>query len=186
MTVTELVAALGVTTTAVSLQLTRLVASGYLVRAQRRGRQGRPASVYALSDRAKETLAGAPGEFSRSLIEELFRVEGAAEAKRVLRAVARRMGRAAREVIGNGSAAQRLARFAELAGSGATTVESSKGGERVSLNVYACPYPGLAEKHREICEMEELTLSEVLGTPVKLQHCMIDGHRCCEFATTER
>ncbi|HMQ16542.1 MAG TPA: MarR family transcriptional regulator [Phycisphaerae bacterium] len=181
MTVAELVEALGVTTTAVTVQVSTLLAEGWLVRTQRRGGPGRPASVYAVSDRARQLLADEFAGLSQSLIEELFASVGAAQARRILRGVARRMAREWRGAAQAASTEERLKALVRIIRRHGGVVEGAASGHSLTLNVFSCPYPGLAEKHREICELDQQVISEVLGTAVQHEHCMLDGHRCCEF-----
>jgi predicted ArsR family transcriptional regulator len=41
------------------------------------------------------------------------------------------------------------------------------------------------EEHRELCDLERESFSELVGSPVAQEHCMLDGHACCEFRVTE-
>ncbi|NLG44544.1 MAG: MarR family transcriptional regulator, partial [Phycisphaerae bacterium] len=75
-TIAELVAALGVTTTAVRQQVNRLVARRWLIRTRRRQGPGRPADVFALSDDARRMLGGQAEELSRLLLEQIAEMPG--------------------------------------------------------------------------------------------------------------
>ncbi|MEZ4678839.1 MAG: methanogen output domain 1-containing protein [Caldilineaceae bacterium] len=54
------------------------------------------------------------------------------------------------------------------------------------LHTYNCPYHELAQDHREICEMDEAMLREVLGSDVNLTSCMMDGHQGCSFIVSQK
>lgn len=49
------------------------------------------------------------------------------------------------------------------------------------LAAQACPYPDLAEQDRGICSLEKMVFAELLGAPVKLATCRLDGDSCCTF-----
>ncbi len=180
-TVAELVAALGVTTTAVRQQVNRLVADGWLVRTQRRNGPGRPADVFALSDEARRTFGAQGDELSRLLLEEIAEMEGPDRRQVLLEAVGRRIAQNARRFVGDGSPEERLRRLAELLSREGVLAEAEGGERAVRLAVFTCPYHGVASEHREICDMERKAFSEVIGDAVALEHCVLDGHGCCEF-----
>ena len=60
------------------------------------------------------------------------------------------------------------------------TYEGSDGQSPV-LTAKACPYPKLAEKDRIGVQMEELLISELVGKPVELTSCRLDGGGDCQF-----
>jgi predicted ArsR family transcriptional regulator len=51
----------------------------------------------------------------------------------------------------------------------------------IVLQTYNCPYHELAQEHRDICNMDEKFMREVLGSEVSLSECMFDGHHRCTF-----
>ena len=59
--------------------------------------------------------------------------------------------------------------------------ESSNGTELPILTEHSCPYHELAAEDSSICDLEQSVFSELLGVPVELSACMLDGHQCCEF-----
>lgn len=186
LTIAELVSRIGVTTTAVSCQVNRLVREGVLTRQTRyhTGRHGRPAAVFAVREDARARLARGNFDLSRSLMEEIFALEDRRDARRILGSVARRAAERLKPELGAGSLAERLERFAQLGGGQAAGLDVEQAPAHVQLHVHVCPYAGLADRHRDICEMEEQTLSQALDTPVRLQQCMLDGRRCCTFVVS--
>jgi predicted ArsR family transcriptional regulator len=49
------------------------------------------------------------------------------------------------------------------------------------ISMETCPYPELAEHDRGICSMEEMLFSEMLGFPMNLTSCHLDGGASCTF-----
>ncbi len=182
LTIAELIAHIGVTATAVRQQTDRLVSEGWLTRAQRRGGPGRPAHVLSISDETRRLFAQQSDELSALLVEQIVESHGPDTAQELLRAVGRRLASRSRAVVGDGATEQRMRRLAELMNRQGMLVDACCSEQGVKLNVYTCPYPELAGQHREICEMERETMSELVGHEVALSHCMQDGHRCCEFS----
>ena len=79
MTVRELVKALGVTTTAVRLQVDRLVRDGILTVDKRGGRRGRPSDVFRLTERGQSLVSHKYDELIHDIVlpESNLRVIGA-------------------------------------------------------------------------------------------------------------
>lgn len=182
LTIAELVSRMGVTTTAVRQPVDRLVSEGWLTRAQRRGGPGRPAHVLSISDETRRLFAQQSDELSALLVEEIVESDGAGRAQQLLRAVGRRLASRSRATVGDGATEQRVRNLAELMNRQGMLVDACCSEQGMSLNVYTCPYPDLAGQHREVCEMERETVSDLIGHDVALSHCMQDGHHRCEFS----
>ena len=58
------------------------------------------------------------------------------------------------------------------------------GNGTIVLHTYNCPYHELAQDHREICDMDQKMIRQVLGSDVNLTECMMDGHGSCSFVVS--
>jgi DeoR family suf operon transcriptional repressor len=184
MTVSELGTEIGVTATAIRAQLTRLVGEGWLLRTRRNVGPGRPAGVFAVSERARRFFGAGGPDVSRLLMEEIVRVAGENKARAILERVSHRMAEAARSSIGDGPPAERVHRLAEFLSREGVVAESAEAvapARNLRLNVFTCPYNGLAHEHPELCDMERAAFSELVASPVQRHHCMLDGDPACEF-----
>ncbi len=179
-TVRGLVDGLGVTTTAVRQQVDRLLRDGWLVRSRRHAGTGRPADVYALSQKGKQVYAGRTDVLAKLLLDELVVTCGQETARTVLVGVGRRLAESAQRVVGPGTVAERARRLAKLLGTKGFD-DGERAGGNPRLSVYACPYAGVANGHPEVCEMERAMITRVLGVPVRRTQRFLDGHRVCEF-----
>ena len=56
--------------------------------------------------------------------------------------------------------------------------------DQPSLTAHACPYPSLADSDRNVCLMEKMLFSELIGGEVELTRCRLDGNANCQFQTT--
>jgi len=192
MTVAQLVAESGVTTTAVRQQVYRLLLEGLVVRTKRRQGPGRPADVISVSERGRQLFGGHSDELCRLLMEEISEREGPERAREILRGVSRRIARQTHPMIGSGPLRERLRKLAALWQEHGllVDVDDDLSPSGLRLTVFTCPYPDLADGHREICEMERESVSELVGSRVTLDSCLLDGGRCCRFsvvdATTQR
>jgi predicted ArsR family transcriptional regulator len=138
--------------------------------------------VLTLTDEARQRYGQRTGGFLRLLLEEIVAVEGRGKLHELLGRVQQRMAAGLRREVGtDGSPAERLRRLAERMSDEGIVVEANGVNGDIALTIFTCPYPELAGKHREICEMERQTVSELVGGSVELDQCMLDGHLCCEF-----
>ncbi len=179
MTVAELAGELNVTATAVRQQLSRLVSEGWLLRTHRNSGPGRPAGVFAVAEKARRLFGAGGPDVSRLLIEEIVRVDGEGKARALLERVSRRIAEAAKPAVGQGPPAERIRRLADYLSHEGVMAESESRGTR--LSVFTCPYAGIVEEHREICEMEREAFSALVEQSVEQHQCMLDGHSACEF-----
>jgi predicted ArsR family transcriptional regulator len=181
MTVRQLVQALGITTTAVRAQVNRLHADGWLVRTRRPGKTGRPADVFALSEKADRLFAGQMDELAGILIDEVLTRENPARRREILTRVGQRIKRSTQEQVGTGTAARRLHRLAQHLRAQGDLVQASESGKGLRLTLHRCPFGPLAHGHEEVCAMERQTFSELVGTGARLEKRLSAGHACCEF-----
>jgi predicted ArsR family transcriptional regulator len=180
-TIAELVRAMGVTTTAVRQQVNRLQWDGWLVREQRRGGTGRPADVFSLSEQAKRAFGTQVDEFARLLIADIAESEGPEKLRQMLRRVSRRLARGMESAAGDGPPAERVARLTQSLQQAGTVAALEATGTGVRLSVHTCPFHGLGEARRQICEVERQTLGRLAGGSARLTHSLAGGDACCAF-----
>ena len=207
--VEEISEALGVTATAVRQRLERLMREGIVGRdvlrpatagnasphGQTRSR-GRPSYGYRLTDKGRRL----GGDNFRDLALVLWKEIRGVEADEVRRGLLSRIGGAMagmyREQIRGDGVAERLESVAHLLRQRqiACTVEpcneagiegTGTGGLSI-LTSHVCPYPQLADQDRGICSAERLMLQDLVGAPVRLASCRLDGDHSCRFVAGHR
>jgi DeoR family suf operon transcriptional repressor len=182
----DLASSLGVTATAVRQRLDRLMRQGLVERSAVAGRRGRPSHSYRLTAAGRRV----GGDNFRDLALVLWReIRGVRDAD-LRRGLVGRIGTALaamhRADVAGETAADRLQAVAGILRQRniACAVETTAAAGAPSLPVltsYACPYPDLAEEDRGICAAERLMIEELVGGPVKLSECRLDGGSCCRF-----
>ncbi|MFM8706323.1 MAG: helix-turn-helix transcriptional regulator [Planctomycetia bacterium] len=196
----ELAARLGVTATAVRQRLDRLMRAGLVGRSTLAGPQvfaagtaahratrlrGRPSHVYSLTEKGRRT----GGDNFRDLAIVLWREIRSVREPAVRQGLITRIGTAMAEMyraeVSGETPRQRLESTAQILrerqiSCGVEPADASRGGLPV-LTSYACPYPDLAEQDRGICAAERMMLQVLLGSPVQLADCRLDGGYCCRF-----
>jgi len=185
----DLEAALGVTTTAVREQVDRLLREGFLQATRVRGEIGRPYYVYSLTPKAQELFPKDYATLALLLLEETLSIHGQEGLRMLLNRVSRRMADKFEGQAHGQELSQKL--LGLVAGLGDLGMEVSmlpvgEQGDDFILKTATCPYFEVARNHREICDMEQEMMAELLGPGVgiHLSSCIIDGKHACEFHVT--
>ena len=181
----ELEAAMGVTTTAVREQLAHLLREDFIQATRVRGDVGRPYYVYSLTMKAQELFPKDYAALAQLLLEETLAMNGTEGLRALLNRVSRRMGEKLQDSTQVSELSQKL--LGLVAAMGATGMEvsmvpvESSGG--FVLKAHSCPFFDVAMNHREICEMEQEMLSDLLGpgVTVDLSSRIVEGACACDF-----
>lgn len=183
-TVKEMEQELGRTTTAVREQLTALQADGYVAatRVKVKGELGRPYFVYSLTDKGQELFPKEYGDLTNLLLEEILALDGQEKLDLLLQRVSVRVGAKYAAGIGNAQRLlDRLTNLAALLSERGLPVEVQQQGNLMVMHAPSCPYFAVAQRHREICDMEQQMLGQALGSSVRLTSCVLDGNHGCDF-----
>jgi DeoR family transcriptional regulator, suf operon transcriptional repressor len=180
-TVSTLVAEMGVTATAVRQRIQRLTEAGLIERqAERKGR-GRPNHRYSLTAKAEQSAGNNFGDMATVLWDEIKSVKDPAIRQGLLKRIAGRLVERYKGDVGGETLGDRMTAVANLMGERDIPFTVNTAGALPILSAHACPYPELAKADRSVCTMEKLMLSEMLGENMRLSECRLDGSTCCTF-----
>lgn len=186
-TIKDLEQLLGITTTAVRQHLNTLQSEGYIERKAVHAGVGRPHHAYAATAKAQELFACHCDDLALTLLEEVFAIEGEERTTRLLARVSSRLANKYQQSVRSELLVERVDELAKaLYQRGVLTDVQAQDDNTFVLHTYNCPYHELAQDHREICEMDEAMLREVLGSEVNLTNCMMDGHQGCSFVVSKK
>ena len=183
LTVLELSDAMEVTPTAVRQRLVRLLAQSSIQREATRHGRGRPRHRYWLTEKGLSLTGSNFTDLAMTLWLEI-RQKGDPELRReTLRRIARALASGYAAQIRGETPAERMRSLAEILSQRRipVSVETSNHGQ--ILTEHACPYPKLAEQDRDICNVERMMFSELLGQNVELTQCRLQGGTECRFQT---
>ncbi len=182
----ELETGMGVTTTAVREQVAHLLHEGFIQATRVRGEVGRPYYVYSLTPKAQELFPKSYATLAHLLLEETLAMYGREGLRQLLNRVSRRISETVRPDNGGNDLSQKLlglvASFGEM-GMEVSMQSSADADGNFVFKAHSCPYFEVAQSHREICDMEEEMLTDLLGpgVSVKLGNRIVDGGCSCEF-----
>jgi DeoR family transcriptional regulator, suf operon transcriptional repressor len=180
-TISSLVAEMGVTATAVRQRLRRLMSQGLIERRTERKSRGRPNHRYLLTEKGERSAGTNFADMAIVLWEEIKSVEDPAIRRGLLKRIADRFVAKYRDRVVGETLDERMGALAEVMRERDIPFAINKSSELPVLSALACPYPELAKMDRGVCTMEKLMLSEILGSNVRLSECRLDGASCCTF-----
>lgn len=180
-TISVLVAEMGVTATAVRQRLQRLMADGLIERqAENKGR-GRPNHRYSLTEKGERSAGTNSADMADVLWDEIKSVEDPEIRRGLLKRIAGRLAARYRNEVGGETLGDRMTALADVMGERDIPFRVEQTGMLPVLSALACPYPELAMRDRSVCTVEKMMLSEILGENVRLSACRLDGATCCSF-----
>lgn len=176
----ELAAGLGVTATAVRQRLDRLMGAGLVERSTVAKPRGRPSHSYSLTAAGRRVGGDNFKDLAVALWREVRGIRDPAVRTGLLARIGSAMADRYRERVTGQAAGDRLESIAAVL----REREISCSVEHSPLPVLvtrSCPFPDLAEEDRGICSAERLMLQELVGSPVRLTDCRLDGGTACLF-----
>lgn len=174
---------LGLSDTAVRQQLRTLMAEG-LVRTSLSDRSGpgRPSQRYELTGEARNLFACYCEDLALNLYNELLSDQGPDLVDALLARVGQKLAGQYQHQVKGRVLDDRVRSFSSVLDSKGIMSDVSRQADVIMLHEYNCPYHEIAASHREICEMEQDMMSQVLDADVELTLCMMDGHSNCSFS----
>jgi DeoR family suf operon transcriptional repressor len=180
-TISVLVAEMGVTATAVRQRLQRLMADGLIERqAENKGR-GRPNHRYSLTEKGERSAGPNFADMADVLWDEIKSVADPEIRRGLLKRIAGRLAARYRNEVEGETLGSRMTALAGVMGEREIPFVVDQSGALPVLSALACPYPELAMRDRSVCTIEKMMLSEILGENVRLSECRLDGASCCTF-----
>lgn len=180
-TIQELCAEVGVTATAVRQRLGRLLVAGLIHRTEVRAGRGRPHHTYEISAAGLRELSENYADLALILWRELRGIQDVELRSRVYYRVQSSFVERYGALVHGETVTERFSELQQALSERGFDVEIGMDSGLPILRENNCPYYELASADPEICEMEQGVFERVLGVPVELTACCLDGHHCCEF-----
>ena len=178
-TVDEIATKLGLTRSAVRLQLAAIERDGVVTRAGKRPGTTRPSHVFELTPESEQLLSKAYVPVLTTLVNVCIEALPAQQVEALLRRTGRELAKELSEKTISGGLKARLSAASKLMNEhlGALTRVASNG--TIVLRGAGCPLAALTARHRGACLAMESLVTELVGVPVR-ECCDRDGRpRCC-------
>ena len=181
MTIRQLTMVLEVTDTAVRQRLKRLQQQQLVVRSKLAPSRGRPQFIYRLTSKGRRRSGENFADLAIALWHEIRQIEDPVVRSGLAARISRRLASMYADQVTGDSLEQRMYAVKALFEDRQLPVVVDTRDKLPVISIEACPYPDLAEHDREICNMEGMLFSEILGVQMNLTSCELDGDCNCTF-----
>ncbi len=180
--IAQLTNASGVTRTAVIEQLNELMAKEFVEREVDKGpRRGRPRHLYASTQLSLDKVFPPSRHLLASLMQAIENCGGPELRNGVFAQLTKILAGRYLPKLEGLPAHERLERLVQLLREEGAVVDLELVDGKLLLRERSCPFVGLVDEDRATCEMERALLSGLIGSPVTLSECRLDGCNSCAF-----
>jgi predicted ArsR family transcriptional regulator len=180
-TVKDFARQLELTPTGVRQHLTVLERDGLISAHEERGRVGRPALVYSLTDKGEALYPKNYAALANLLMEEVRAVAGADVLQRILRRVSDRMAQQSRDRTEGKSLAERVEVATQLMREQGCIASCEERDGVFYLSECTCPYPAVARRNSAVCALEVDLVRRLTGADARLVSSLLRGDRACVY-----
>lgn len=148
-------------------------------RVRRRGTVGRPEQVYVLTEAAERYFPNNHQRLSIALLDEIKEMLPPADWQTIFHRLAEKLAAEAGPVDPNAPLEERLERAVAFLNERGYLARWESNGDSAMIATLNCPYSGVADKHPELCSMDQRLMTLLLGvSPVPLSRLAEGGCRC--------
>ncbi len=180
-TVKDLDSYLSLTSTGVRQHLTVLEREGLVEAQEERGRVGRPALVYRLTEQGDALYPKSYDELANVLLEEVRELAGGQALQTLLRRVATRFADPYRERLENHPISERVHEASRIIGERGCLSECVQDGDDWLILQYTCPFPKVAGQNSCVCSLDVEFIRQLVGADARLTTSLLRDDRACTF-----
>ncbi len=180
-TVRDLTELVGLTPTGVRQHLTVLERDGLVQAHEERGKVGRPAHVYRLTERGEGLFPHNYDILANLLMEEVHAMAGADALQQLMRRVSGRMAERYADRTEGRTLEERVQVAATVLKELGCEVEAERVGDEYLIRQCTCPYPNVARRHRAVCALEVDFVRRMTGGDARLTSSLLRGDDACTY-----
>jgi predicted ArsR family transcriptional regulator len=180
-TVKDLDAHLGLTSTGVRQHLTVLEREGLVEAREERGRVGRPALVYSLTEAGDSLYPKGYDQLANILLEEVRELTGGQALQTLLRRVATRFAEPYRARLEGKPLGARVEEAANVIRERGSEAECARVGDEWEIRQYTCPFPKVASQNSCVCALDVEFVRQLVGSDARLSTSLLRGDRACTY-----
>lgn len=172
---------LGVTPNAVRQHLTNLERDGLVISHPERSGRGRPALLFALTERADSVFPKRYGQLATMVLQEVQEMDGPDALDEVFARVAARHAAAIERDLEGLSFDEKLTRVVAWIGRAGTLAEQSESPEGVKVTIHNCPFRNTALKFPQVCTITPQLITRLTGAAVSQSDSIHRRDPYCSF-----
>lgn len=161
--INELAEAIGINAISVRHHLTNLESEGLIEAEEERHGVGRPRLVYYLTERGMESFPTCYLRLTNLLIERLKYILTESQLQNLFQDIATQLAEEHVKKAQGLPLAQRLPILTELLAEQGFLIDWEKKGEAYIIREMTCPFKQISNSHPEICTIDTILISSVLG-----------------------
>ena len=172
---------LGVTPNAVRQHLTNLERDGFVVSQPERSGRGRPALLFALTERADSVFPKRYGQLASMVLQEVQEMGGPEALDEVFARVAARHASALERDLQDLDFDEKMRRLVAWIGRAGTLAEQSETSEGVKVTIHNCPFRNTALKFPQVCTITPQLISRLTGAAISQAESIHRHDPYCSF-----
>ncbi len=180
-TVKDLDSFLKLTSTGIRQHLTVLEREGLITAHEDRGRVGRPALVYKLTEKGDALYPKSYDQLANVLLEEVRELAGAEALQTLLRRVATRFAEPYKERLEGRPLSERVREASQIIQERGCLAECSQDGDDWLISQYTCPFPNVAGQNSCVCSLDVEFVRQLVGADARLTTSLLRGDDACTF-----
>lgn len=183
--VRELADLLGLTLTGTRQHLAVLQRDGLIEAREERGKVGRPAFVYRLTERGTQQYPTRYDELTNMLLEEIRSMAGAEAYQRVIQRIAQRMANQRMDRVQGLPIEERVNVAVQVLSEMGCIASCEQRGGEYFIYQCTCPYPNVARYNRAVCALEVDFIRRLTQADARLVTSLLRGDRACTYRIRE-
>lgn len=172
---------LGVTPNAVRQHLTNLEREGFVISQPERSRRGRPALLFALTEKADSVFPKRYGQLASMVLQEVQEMGGPRALDDLFARVADRHAASIEHELDGLDFEEKMRRIVAWIGRAGTLAEQSETPEGVKVTIHNCPFRNTALKFPQVCSITPQLISRLTGAPVSQSESIHRRDPYCSF-----
>ncbi len=180
-TVRDLGEHLRLTATGIRQHLAVLERDGLIAAHEVRGRVGRPALVYRLTDAGDALYPKKYEALANALIEEARGLLGPDALQKLMKRVAARFADGYAPRLEGKSPRERAAEATRIIQERGCLAECTPDGDDVLIKQQSCPFPGVAQRNSAVCALDVEFVRRLAGADARLTTSLLRGDDACTY-----
>jgi len=172
---------LGVTANAVRQHLTNLERDGFVVSHPEVPSRGRPALLFALTERADSVFPKRYGQLASMVLREVEEMGGPDALDEIFARVAQRNANSIEKDLAGLDFDEKLRRVVAWIGRAGTLAEQTDAPEGVRVTIHNCPFRTTALKFPQVCTITPQLINRLLGAAVSQSDSIHRRDPYCSF-----
>lgn len=172
---------LGVTPNAVRQHLTNLERDGFVVSQPERSGRGRPALLFALTERADSVFPKRYGQLATMVLQEVHDMGGPEALDELFARMAARHAAAIEHDLKDLEFDEKMRRIVAWIGRAGTLAEQSETAEGIKVTIHNCPFRNTALKFPQVCTITPQLISRLTGAPISQAESIHRRDPYCSF-----